>query len=290
MTTNEAAAAAPAADDPAQAAAAAQPAAPAAPATPAAPAAAESLLTGVDPAAPAAAPPAGENDWLPEKYRVMVDGKLDEGASARKLADAYRHLEGKLGSGDVPPKAPEDYALQVEGMDPEALKEFKADPMFQDFAKAMHEAGLTDKQMNAVVARYLKAAPELLAADQQLSADEAKAELSKVWTDDATLQKNLSGVVRAINAFGAEAEGVPGSRARLMEKYGTDPDFIAFAATIAGELREDQLPSTVSVPSDVDVESLQKSEAYWSANHPDHAKVKAQVEAYYARKYGTKRR
>lgn len=249
-----------------------------------------SLLEGVKPGE-GGDPPTGENDWMPEKFRVMgEDGKLDTAASARKLAESYSALERRAGTGDVPPKAPEDYALQVEGLDEESAKQFKADPMFQEFAKAMHAVGLTDKQLNAVVARYLKVAPELVAADQELSMQEAKAELEKIWTDDATMQKNLGGVVRAIAAFGAEAEDVPGSQARLMQKYGRDPDFIAFAAAIAGELTEDQLPSAVSVPSDVDVEALQKSEAYWKPEHPDHQRVKAQVQAFYTKKYGTKRR
>src|SRR5690606_14417341 len=98
----------------------------------------ESLLAGVtaegDPAQdpPAATPEDGS--WLPEKHRVLAeDGTVDEAASARKLADAYRHLEARLGSGDVPPKSAEDYALQVEGLDAEQIDAFKADPMFQDF-------------------------------------------------------------------------------------------------------------------------------------------------------------
>lgn len=36
----------------------------------------------------------GANDWIPEKYRVVgEDGKLNVEGSARKLADAYTHLE-----------------------------------------------------------------------------------------------------------------------------------------------------------------------------------------------------
>ena len=111
-TTHEDTAAA-AAADPSDAAAAAAQGAPAASEAPAAP---ESLLTGVsdDSAMPPADP--GDDSWLPEKHRVLdAEGKLDEAASARKLADAYRHLEGKLGSGDVPPKSAEEYTLQAAG-------------------------------------------------------------------------------------------------------------------------------------------------------------------------------
>src|SRR3546814_19327939 len=74
------------------------------------------------------------------------------------------------------------------------------------------------------------------------SSDLAKAELGKLWADDTAMKSNLASVVRAINGFGGQAEDMPGSRARLMDKYGTDPDFIAFAAAVAGEMKEDRTP------------------------------------------------
>jgi hypothetical protein len=289
-------------ETPAAPAAPAAPAEPAAPATPAAPSG--SLLDGVtpaDPAAPAApgaaTPPAAGDDWLPEKFRVNgADGKLDEAASARKLAESYKALEAHKGPLPQAPASPDDYKIETingpdgKPLDAEIVDGFTADPLFKAFAKDAHARGFSNEQMQFVVERYLNMAPQLIAADMQLSLDEAKAELGAVWKDEATMQRNLQGVVRAINGFGAEAADVPGSRARLMEKYGRDPDFIAFAAAVAGEMQEDKLPSQPAVASEADVESLQKSEAYWNKNHPDHGKVKGQVDAFYARKFGTKRR
>ena len=180
--------------------------------------------------------------------------------------------------------------LAIDGYEPDVIEGFKADPAFQAFAKDAHAEGVTNKQLNFIVGRYLKVAPELISADAQLSLDDAKAELSQVWKDDKTMNHNLAGVVKAIQGFGAEADDVPGSRSRLMAKYGRDPDFIAFAASVSSEMSEDNLPSQTIVSSEVDVEALQKSEAYWKPNHPDHARVKAQVETFYAKKHGTKRR
>ena len=246
-----------------------------------------------------ATPPAAAtgDDWLPEKFRVMADGKLDEGASARKMAESYKALEAHKGALPQAPAKPEDYTLQPpNGADgkpmlaAEDFEQFTKDPLFQTFTKDAHAAGLTNDQLQFVVGRYLNMAPQLLQADQSLTLEEARAELETVWTTPQAMQENLAGVVVAINGFGAEAEGVPGSRARLMEKYGRDPDFIAFAAAVASEMKEDRLPSSPAIASEADVDSLQKSKAYWDKNDPDHGKVKAQVDAFYTRKHGTKRR
>lgn len=231
-------------------------------------------------------------DWLPEKFRVNgEDGALDEAASARKLAESYKALEAHKGPLPQAPATPEDYTLAApEGADAEGFAAFTGDELFKGFAKDAHALGMTNEQLQFVTERYLKLAPELMAADQSLTADAAKAELAKVWTDDKAMADNLSNVVRAINGFGAQADDVPGSRSRLMEKYGTDPDFIAFAASVAKEMGEDKLPAATSMARGEDVEALQASEAYWKPEHPDHARVKRQVSEYYARKHGTQPR
>ena len=230
------------------------------------------------------------SERIPEKYRVQgADGALDLDASLAKLLDGHEALQKRLGAGDLPPKTPDEYKLElkVEGVDFEA---FAGDPMFKAFAQKAHEAGLSNAQLNAVVEQYLQIAPQIFAADTQLSVQEAAAELRKLWPDDAAFQAGTASVVRAIQAFGAEADDVPGSRARLMQKYGRDPDFIAFAASVASELKEDTTPGTHHIAAEADIEVLQKSEAYWNPQHPEHEKVKARVAEFYARKFGTKKR
>lgn len=238
------------------------------------------------------------DDWLPEKFRVNgADGKLDEAASARKLAESYKALEAHKGPLPQVPATPDDYKIEglkdAEGkdVDPEVLASFTGDPLFKSFAKDAHAKNITNEQLSFIVGRYLDVAPRLLAADQALSLEEAKAELSTtLWKDEQTMKANLAGVVRAINGFGAEADDVPGSRSRLMAKYGRDPDFIAFAASVAAEMKEDVHPSDAGASTDADIESLQKSKAYWDKNDPQHAQVKAKVESFYTKKFGSKRR
>ncbi len=89
-------------------------------------------------------PPPGEADWLPEKFRVMKDDKLDEAASARKLAESYKALEQH--KGPLPPAAPEEYTIapltDAEGNPVEGVNvdEFTADPMYKSFAAEAPQA------------------------------------------------------------------------------------------------------------------------------------------------------
>lgn len=246
-------------------------------------------------------PPAtqpGPNDWLPEKFHVKTEaGEFDEAASARKLAESYRALEAHKGPALKAPESPEGYTLTapvgedgkpIEGIDIDA---FMADPMFKQIAKDAHAAGIPNEHMQFFMDRYLRTAPELLGADKRLTVEEASQELSSLWADKASFDTNIAKANRATVEF---AKGVPddqpGSFKRLEEKFGTDPDFLAFAARVGMESNfdEDRPPAGGgSTSSDVDIESLMKGEAYWNAQHADHSKVKAQVSAHFAKKFGT---
>lgn len=236
---------------------------------------------------------------IPEKYRVVgADGKLDEAASMAKLMDGYDHLAKKLGTGatESAPASPDEYKLELlnaEGKprDDIDIEQFTGDPMFKEFAKAAHAEGISNRHLNWMVGRYLDVAPKLVAADAELSLEEAKTELGKLWTDEASFNTGIGSAVRAMKAYGGQAEDMPGSFARLQSKYGRDPDFLAFAASIGREVGEDRPPGgdTAGV-GDGDIESLQKSEAYWNPNHADHSRTKAKVDEFYARKFGNKRR
>ncbi|MCZ7253157.1 hypothetical protein NK293_23265, partial [Salmonella enterica] len=87
------------------------------------------------------------------------DGSLDLEQSSRKMAEAYKHLETRMGSGDVPPKTAEEYAVKLEGVEGFDWDEFKADPDTQSFLKGAHAKGLTNDQVQYVIGEYMKAAP-----------------------------------------------------------------------------------------------------------------------------------
>ncbi|ARD11402.1 MULTISPECIES: hypothetical protein [Pseudomonas syringae group genomosp. 2] len=210
------------------------------------------------PAAPAPAPAPGSvlanvagSDYIPEKYRTnKEDGTLDLEASSRKMSEAYKHLETRLGSGDAPPKTAEEYApkVEIEGFN---WEEFKADESTQSFLKGAHAKGLTNDQVSFVIGEYMRVAPELVGGAAQLTSQDCTATLKTLWPDDQAMTGNLQSSYRAAQAFAGEA-GKPGSFEALMSKYGNDPDFIAFTANIGKEIREDSQINGGNVVNDGD--------------------------------------
>lgn len=247
---------------------------------------------------PAATPPAGSvlnagatNDWIPEKYRTnKEDGSLDLEASSRKVADAYKHLETRLGSGDAPPKDAGEYSVKLEGVEGFNWDEFKADESTQSFLKGSHAKGMTNAQVEYVIGEYLKAAPGLVEGGAQLSNEDCTAALKAAWGDDQAMHTNLKSSYRAAEAFASEA-GKPGNFQTLMAKYGNDPDFIAFTANIGKELAEDTL-ITQGVVNEQDfavkTAELRKQLEELSPHDPKRVQIQQQLSTLYSAKYDKK--
>ncbi|EKT4541538.1 hypothetical protein QEM15_003747 [Pseudomonas putida] len=244
---------------------------------------------------PAATPPVGSvlnagatNDWIPEKYRTnKEDGSLDLEASSRKVAEAYKHLETRMGSGDAPPKDAGEYAVKLEGVEGFNWDEFKADESTQSFLKGAHAKGMTNAQVEYVIGEYLKAAPGLVEGGAQLNNEDCTAALKGMWADDQTFSTNVKASYRAAEAFASEA-GKPGNFQNLMAKYGNDPDFIAFTANIGKELAEDTL-ITQGVVNEQDfavkTSELRKQLQELPAHDPKRAGIQQQLDQLYAAKY-----
>lgn len=268
---------------PAAPAATATPAAPAAPA--AAPAAAESLYGAAaadpaDPAAPAAAPAGGDDPpaWLPEKFRVMAEGKLDLSASAQKLANSYAHAEKRIGSGDLPPEAPDAYAYTP----PEEYKDLPLDAELSTaFKERAHKAGLTQSQYEMVMGEYFRIVPAMMEGRAAVSAADARAKLQEVWKDPGDYQAQMGNAQRFVTSL---PEGL---RAQFIGNYGTDPILAQVAAHFGREMREDRPAGGLGVQSSSgSAEQLMASEAYRNPKHVDHARVSAQVADIFRRQYG----
>lgn len=228
------------------------------------------------------------NDWIPEKYRTnKEDGSLDLEASSRKVAEAYKHLETRMGSGDAPPKSADEYAVKLEGVEGFNWEEFKADPDSQAFLKGAHAKGMTNAQVEYVIGEYMKAAPGLISGGAQLSQEDCTAALKGVWADDQSYKSGVQASYRAAEAF-ASPEGQPGSFQNLMAKYGNDPDFIAFTANIGKELSEDTL-ITQGVVNEGDFEvktsELRKQLEELAPHDPKRAQVQQKLNDLYAAKY-----
>lgn len=246
---------------------------------------------------PAATPPAGSvlaagaetTDYIPEKYRVnKEDGSLDLDQSSRKLAESYKHLETRLGSGDVPPKTADEYTVKLEGVEGFDWNEFKADPDTQSFLKGAHAKGLTNDQVQYVIGEYMKAAPGLIEGGGQLTTQDCTAALKAVWTDDQAMTQNVRNSFRAAEAFASEP-GKPGNFATLQAKYGNDPDFIAFTANIGRELKEDRAINGGGQVNEADfavkTSELRSQLQALPAHDPKRQGIQAQLDVLYNSKY-----
>lgn len=217
--------------------------------------------------------PQDPNAWLPEKFRVKgADDSLDVGASAQKLAEAYKHMETRLGSGDAPPKSPDEYDVKSEKFD---FAEFKADEANQAFLKSAHAKGLTNAQVEFVLGEYFERAPALVAGAGQLDNDAVMNTLRSEWGDKT--DANMALAAKAALAAGFTAE-------QLAAPEFNNPALIKMAAFFGAQLSEDQPPSGGGVSAE-SIQDLMASEAYNNPKHPDHRRVYEQVSKHYAQAY-----
>lgn len=212
--------------------------------------------------------PWNAKDWqklIPEKFR---DEKGE--IKIKELGKSYSHLEKKLGSGDMPPKTPEEYKIEVKLPAGVTIPEDK----HKEFLKSCHGSGMTNKQVQFVMDKY----GEIL---HQLTDDKEVtiAGLKKDWGED--FEKNLGMAHKAMLKLVDDET----DRASIL-KVGNNPALIRLFARLGKDMQEDNPPSGGEFSSsDEDIEVLQKSKAYWDAKDPEHSKVKAKIKAHYEGKY-----
>ena len=242
------------------------------PAAPVVAPAAPSLLATAKPAEPA------PNEWIPEKFRVVNGDALDVEASARKLAESYAGLEKRVGSGDLPPKTADDYAITV----PEQFKEvWTEDDRFKAFRTDALGAGLTQKQFDFVVGKYFDTVPDLVKGGQQVTAEQASEELRTVWKTDGEFKSGVSDAFKAFTAFAS-----PEDQARI-DEIGNNPVALRVLAKIGKELGEaGGIQHASEATGADDIQAMLKSEPYLNPKHPDHKATSAKVQAFYQKKYG----
>jgi hypothetical protein len=235
-----------------------------------------SALGAVGATTPAVATP-DANDWLPEKFRVVGEGDaLDVTASARKMAEAYKHAEGRLGTGDAPPKSADEYEVKIES-DVIKWDEFKADETNKAFLKAAHAKGMTNAQLEFVLGEYAQRAPSLVAGAAALDAESVTATLKETWGDDTP--KHMGHAMAAARAMGITDEQLGNPTG-----IGNNAEAIKVLAFFGAQLGEDMPPAGGGVSADT-AEDLMKSEAYMNPNHADHRRVHEQVSKHYQRTY-----
>ena len=211
---------------------------------------------------------------IPEKYQVKKPyGTLDIEASSLKLAEAYGHLEKRVGTGDLPPKEVGDYKITI----PEQFPDWKPDedPKLQAFLKEAHTAGMTQKQVDVLVSKYMEIAPELVQASHKMDADACAAELKTVWKTDEQYKSEVGKAYKAaVGYFGEDADAI-------IKEYGNDARIVRGLAKLGNEMGEDKSVNFEGQMGQSSIDSIITSEAYNQPKHPDHVRVSAQVRQHF---------
>lgn len=234
------------------------------------------------------AAPATPFDWVPEKHRVVKEGgaDLDIEATARKLADANKAFEKRFGSGDVPPKTPDEYAIETlpEGI---TFDDIKTDPVMQLFMQGAHEKGFTNAQAEYAINWHLNTLGSTMGAADQMSIEECGQELRKTWSNPTEYDRNLGNAYRALQAFAATPED-----AEALDEIGNNPALVRLLAKIGSELQEDEPihEGTQAAQSwEDEIASLRANPAYLDRSHPEHKQVMAKMDAMYTKRYGNQK-
>ena len=249
-----------------------------------APAAVPGLPTSIPPSTTAAELPLSE--LIPEKHRAMrEDGSLDTEATLRRVTKQAVSLEKHLGHGDIRPKDPSEYQLEVDDL-PEDLRPFAevlSETDVAAFKQEAHEWGLTPSQYQKVLAKYFQQLPTLANGLKQYDVQAATDELRQEWTSDVAFQQNIARADNAIRHYGgSDAESI-------FRDYGTDPRIARMMAKIGSEMGEGRAPSN-ALPNSGDTEdSLRSHPAMRDAKHPEHQRVSDQLSRLMQSKYGTER-
>jgi hypothetical protein len=245
-------------------------------------AATTSTTTTQDTTTSALAKPAPLAERFPEKFRVTKaeGGEFDAEASTAKVLEAYGALEKRMGSGDMPPKAPEEYTVKLPDDTPEELKEALKDfNLSPEFRKQVHELGITQKQLDAMLGHYFKEAPALMKGSMQRAADEVGANLDKAWGEK--YQENFEGAMKAFTAY---AE--PGMKFdEIMMNPAIAYQILAKVSREMGEAPG--VPTDAAGTSADDISALLTSPILQNEKHPEYKALRAKIDAHYAKKHGT---
>jgi hypothetical protein len=226
--------------------------------------------------------------WADEKHVVkLADGTIDTEATARKQGAAYKALTAKLGSGDVRPAAVTDYKANVpaEFADKINADEMAATPGWKSLVASLHAAGASQAVVDAATAEFIKTGISIREAQPIIQAAECEATLKAIdgWKDPAQYKANMQHAAKAIRAYGGDQADA------LIDRYGSDPALVQLFARIGPELPEDRAPNADALgAAGGQLDALMANPAYTNANDPQHAVIKAQVDALTARVAGTR--
>jgi hypothetical protein len=184
------------------------------------------------------------------------------------------------------PADAEQYALkQPEGL-PEGMW---SDERAKGYKELFHKIGLSAKQVEAISDYYGSDLGQQLQAGQtaqEQAQEELHNGLLSDWGNAFEQKKHLGNL--------AIEKGVDGNeefKARIVEKFGSDPDFIRFASNIGSQFNESSSISGVKVaptPADLDnkIAEVMQSDAFNNPRNPAHRQAVENLTRLHKQKAG----
>lgn len=207
---------------------------------------------------------------IPDKFKVTSeDGSVDYKATVVKMNESYSYLEKKVGTGEIAPKSVDEYKVEREDFN---FDDFKADESNKAFLTEAHKHGITNKQLDFLLAEYDKRSIDLVSNSSQIDTDTTVQTLQQEWGDK--YEANIFNAVKAARACGITDEQINDPM------IGNNVAFIKMASYFGSQINEDK-PVTNGTAVNVDINSLMRSPAFFDSRHPDHKSVKAQIDSYY---------
>ncbi len=221
-----------------------------------------------------------QDPWEAEDWHKLVPEKFRDEKGELKIKDiakSYIGLEKKLGAGEAPPKTPDEYKIDIKL--PEGVELNKE--QMKSFLASCHATGMTNKQVQHVMDRYAGVIGEQFKG-QVSTKEQAEAELKKVWGD--SYGENVAFAQKAFNALADDIDRA------AVNQVGNSPAVLKMLAKIGRNLKEDTSPtgSPATGITEEEIQTLQRSKAYFDPKDPEHNAVKSKVTAYYQRKFTKK--
>jgi len=210
----------------------------------------------------------------------------------RAVAKAHADLTKRMVDVGLPPEDADKYEIGGEGIPKEFdVAAFRKDAGMQDFLKGAHSLGLTNKQVNYVIGKYLAIAPELAGAASELSNEECVAQLALTWKSDAEMASKCASAFRATTKL---AESIGMKYDDFDAAFGNNPLFIRAMAKLAEQMGEDQPPNDAggggdaSADFDAKVKGLREQlDKIPERNTKEREAIHAQLNELYNKRYGT---
>lgn len=215
---------------------------------------------------------------VPAKFWDAGKGEINHEAWAK----SYTGLEQRMKDTGLPPKEADEYVFEP----PAGLEKFDLDPdQAATFRKEAHELGLTQKQYQAVMAKYAGMIPAIAEGAVNYGKAQAATALKDYYGTPEKTAENVKLAFKEFNAYADESDMAQ------INRIGNMPAVIKILAKVGREMGEDPGVGGDSVLAAESLDELMaKDSPYWDKKHPKHEQVKAKVVKHFQAQEAAKKR